>query len=82
VRKIVLFVVVICFLVAASMAYAGAAFGPKDFPKGKLCCVNDVCVMAKSAEDCAKIGGTVVKSCKECGKEQAAKGGSKETPAK
>ena len=77
-KRFVLFVSVLCFFAATSLVYAGAAFGPKEFPKGKLCCVNDVCVMAKSDDDCAKIGGKPVKSCKECEKGQPAKSSSTE----
>jgi hypothetical protein len=79
-KKIVVLVSVGCFLTAASLVYAGGAFGPKDFPKGKLCCVKDVCVMVKADEDCGKIGGNTVKSCKECdkGQPEAAKGKTKQ----
>lgn len=73
-KKRVLLVSVACFFASAAFVYAGAAFGPKDFAKGKLCCVNDVCVMVKSDEDCAKIGGKPVTSCKECGKSQTEAG--------
>lgn len=73
-KKVVMLVSAGCFLTAASLAYAGAAFGPKEFPKGKLCCVKDVCVMVKSEEDCGKIGGKTVKSCKECEKGQTESG--------
>jgi hypothetical protein len=81
-KKVVMLISVAGFLTVASLAYAGGAFGPKEFPKGKLCCVKDVCVMAKSDEDCGKIGGNVVKSCKECEKGQPAKGGSPEKTTK
>jgi hypothetical protein len=79
-KKVVMFVSAACFLTATSLAYAGAAFGPKEFPKGKSCCVKDVCVMVKSDEDCGKIGGNVVKSCKECekGQPEAEKGKTKQ----
>jgi hypothetical protein len=77
-KKVVMLVSAACFLTATSLAHAGGAFGPKEFPKGKLCCVKDVCVMAKSDEDCGKIGGNTVKSCKECDKGQPTKGSSTE----
>jgi hypothetical protein len=77
-KRVLMFLSLVCFLAATSLAHAGYGGGPKDFPKGRLCCVNEVCVMAKSDEDCGKIGGKAVKSCKECEKGQPAKGGSPE----
>lgn len=79
-RKCVMFLSFVFVVIATSMAYAGWAGGPKDFPKGTLCCLNDVCVMTKCEEDCRKIGGKVIKSCEECEKGQPKKGNSTDKP--
>ncbi|WP_027183125.1 hypothetical protein [Desulfovibrio inopinatus] len=60
------FVLSLAMFMAATPAFAGLLLGAEDFSKGAMCCVEKTCVITKSEADCTKIGGNVVKDCKEC----------------
>ncbi len=55
-------------LVAATPGLA--MMSADDKPAGTFCCVQDVCVVARTVDECRQIGGTPVNSCEDCpGKE-------------
>ncbi|MFW5791248.1 MAG: hypothetical protein ACOCVU_01190 [Desulfohalobiaceae bacterium] len=47
-----------------------AMMSADDKPAGTFCCVDDVCVVARTADECRKIGGTPVSSCQDCPSEE------------
>jgi hypothetical protein len=68
-KKWVVVAVGLFFLVSAAVAvYAGCGgfMGEDGKPKGCLCCINGVCLMAKTDADCQKAGGKVIKVCEDC----------------
>ena len=76
-RRLVLCLVVVMVMGSTSVSLAGLLgfFDEQGKPQGSLCCVNAVCLMAKSEADCIKAGGKAIKDCKECA-------GAKEQPKK
>ena len=65
--------VVAAFLVSATMAFAADPSSPSSTPTAKQpektinCCVKGECKKLATEGDCAKVGGKVVKDCKDCG---------------
>jgi hypothetical protein len=55
------------FSVTAAVALAQAPTTPKPAEKVN-CCVKGECKQVASKDECAKLGGTEVKDCKDCKK--------------
>ncbi len=75
-RRVVVIMALVAFIAGASMAVtspAHAIFGADGKTKGCLCCLKDTLMMAQTEADCAKVGGKVVKSPKDCGAEKGSK---------
>ena len=60
----------IILLMAAIVLMVGAAFAPVAITQTKdgkvLCCHDGKCDTEHTLMECAKLGGKVVKDCKEC----------------
>ncbi len=73
-KRLVNLVVALTFAVAVpfAMAQTGSGTTPAapsgaDKPAKTInCCVKGKCEQVKSDADCAKLGGKVVKDCKDC----------------
>lgn len=71
-RSVFSVLTLVAFLVAATMAFAAEPAKPagKESPgapaKTVNCCVNKECKQVGSDAECAKLGGKVVKDCKDC----------------
>ena len=74
-KHLINLLMVAAFLVATTMAFAaepgqpgmpGKAGVAPEPGKTVNCCVNKECKKVGSEADCAKIGGKVVKDCKDC----------------
>jgi hypothetical protein len=68
-KRVVIFLTLAAFIIAVPLAMAQ---GQVDKPaSGKpekeiSCCVKGKCQSVKAEADCAKLGGKVVKDCKDC----------------
>ena len=60
------FVFSVSVATAADQKPAGTQKGFMQAQKSVNCCLEGKCKKAASAEICAKLGGKVVKDCKEC----------------
>jgi len=73
-KRLINLVSVLTFAVAVPFAMAQSGSGttpaapssPDKATKTINCCVKGKCEKVKSDADCAKLGGKVVKDCKDC----------------
>jgi hypothetical protein len=68
-KRVVIFLTLAAFIIAVPLAMAQGSpekpiSGSPD--KGISCCVKGKCEQVKAEADCTKLGGKVVKDCKDC----------------
>jgi len=65
-RKLLLLLTLLAFVVAAPMAMAQTKEKPKKEEKKITCCIKGECKEGMTKADCKKEKGKVVKDCSKC----------------